>query len=210
MAASALFIVKAASSSFMVVGSESEAFGLLIVIGMSVGFVGDYLLDMKYIVTNQKSRDSLTLWGFRTFLVAHFFNASAVLSLAPVRQQLSVGTMALVAGAAVAMAAATIATEKLSQLNYGKFKQITFWYSVVIAFATLLAQASAWKMEVKSDLSAALSSLSLGLWLFMGSDVVLSHTYFGKDKNTTPYIIANYVLYYGGQWLIAGSASSML
>ncbi|MCQ2479088.1 MAG: lysoplasmalogenase, partial [Clostridia bacterium] len=47
--------------------------------------------------------------------------------------------------------------------------------------------------------------MSTGATLFFLSDLVLSNTYFGTNKDTRPYIVSNHALYYLGQFMIAMS-----
>jgi len=45
----------------------------------------------------------------------------------------------------------------------------------------------------------------IGALLFLLSDLVLSGTYFGTGKRRPVDVILNHILYYAGQFLIAGS-----
>lgn len=208
MAASILFLLKAVT---YVAGPPeySTTYRWLVFAGLSLGTFGDYFLDQKYSETSKDSNDRYTMWGFRLFFVAHLMNAGAVLSLSSVQKQSSMGLGAAVVGISVAAAAGVVLTEKLFGLTFGRFKLVTFIYSIAIAAATLIAQIASSKSSETAEEYVALNYLRIGLWLFVASDLLLSHTYFGKDKNTSPYVIGNTILYYGAQWFIASSVAAI-
>ena len=88
------------------------------------------------------------------------------------------------------------------KLHYGKMKGIVIGYGVLLFSTVLLsgslAMANGWQ-------NPTLNLFFAGGVLFALSDLVLSGTYFGVGKERPVDIISNYILYYGGQFLIAYS-----
>lgn len=203
MLTSVLFL--AITLCFLIIASVPLPYGWLVLAGLLASLAGDYFLDMKYLDTER--HDRLTFLGFGSFIVAHGFFTVAILSIPAL--QLPLSALLLIGLLALVFAVLVIATEKLFGLNFGRFKMISFGYGLVLSGITLLAGFAMLQSELTPQAMSGLRILFAGLVLFVLSDLVLSHTYFGDNKHTTPYIIANYLLYYGAQWLIAWSVGAM-
>ncbi len=101
----------------------------------------------------------------------------------------------------------TVALEKPLGLVYGNFKRIALVYGMLL-FSTVFVSGGIAFMYSFSNLS--MNVFFAGAVLFALSDLVLSGTYFGKGKDRPVDIIANYILYYGGQFMIAYSLSLLV
>ena len=88
------------------------------------------------------------------------------------------------------------------KLHYGKMKGIVIGYSILLFSTVLLSGSLALSMGWQNP---TLNLFFAGGVLFALSDLVLSGTYFGVGKERPVDIISNYILYYGGQFLIAYS-----
>ncbi len=172
--------------------SDHEGFGLLVVAGLVMGLLGDIWLDLKIIYPHDA--DTWTLLGFAVFFVGHVFYLAAAGSVAGVHVE------AVVAGIVgiVLVAAVVILGEKPMGLHYGKFKAVSLVYGALLFFMAAYTLASALLVGDMGLLVMGVGALS-----FLASDLVLSNTYFGLDRDGPAWTVANYVLYYLGQYLIA-------
>ena len=175
-----------------------DAYGGLILLGLVGGFIGDYFLDMKYVTNSKVKSDQFTFNGFYAFIISHFFNVLAMLIHFDGLDPISVILPSL--AVSLSVSGAVVAAESICQVRYGAYKAISFAYGSLLMFITCLS-------VVSYNTSGQPCSLymSLGLVSFLLSDLVLSQTFFGHGKNTSPFIVANYVFYYSAQWLIAQS-----
>ncbi len=101
---------------------------------------------------------------------------------------------------AIAASGVIILSGKPLGFMFGKFRMTSFVYGSALMMTTFssfsalyLTGETMWYM------------MSVAGILFAASDLVLSATYFGRGKDTPPYIILNHVLYYAAQYLIASS-----
>ena len=92
--------------------------------------------------------------------------------------------------------------EKPLKLKYGKFKLISFCYALCLfgtcSFSLFLAIQNGFQIQT-------LNMIFIGAILFAVSDLVLSGTYFGENKDRPIDFILNYITYYGAQFTIAFS-----
>lgn len=89
-------------------------------------------------------------------------------------------------------------TKYVMKLNFGKNIAITFAYTFILYFVTVLA-------VVLACYNIAFLSLAIGFVLFTLSDLVLSMQYFGDKADSNACQIANHTLYYLGQIVIAST-----
>ncbi len=197
-----VLITKAAASVFFIstacaalaVNSMALNYGLLVIIGLVCGLLGDIWLDLKYVYL--QDREVYLYAGFYSFFVGHLFFLAAIFS----HYNWTAVTLVLSIVPALIGAAATVAMEKPMKLIYGKFKLTCFIYGFI-----LMAVAASSIVAAVVTGETVWIFMSIGGMLFVLSDVMLSGTYFGEGKNTPVYIVANHVLYYAAQFVIASS-----
>ncbi len=184
---SLLFIAVAVSA-----GSAS-ALGSFVVLGLVCGLLGDIWLDLKYVYPAQDG--IYTYAGFASFGLGH------ILYVAGLLRHYGAGLFLLPAFAlAAAGAAAVLLTEKPMRLRYGPFKPVVLGYGFLL-FSTVFVSGAL--LLVRGG--AATAVFFAGSVLFAVSDLILSGTYFGEGRERPADIVANYLSYYGGQYLIACS-----
>ncbi|MBF0597190.1 lysoplasmalogenase [Faecalibacter rhinopitheci] len=172
---------------------ENINFGLIIIVGLIFGLIGDIFLDLKTIYPIES--DIYTFLGFYSFLIGHFVYIGYFLP----SNTLSIMENSLVFAIAGIVVFLVLATETPMKLNYGRFRIITTIYAFILSFVTVL---SLWIGLKTSELSYSI--FGVGMILFLISDLILSQIYFGrKDKNWM--ISANYIFYISAQYLIASS-----
>ena len=85
------------------------------------------------------------------------------------------------------------------KLKYGKFKGVTAAYSIVFGMSIAAAFCS-WYF---GGMAPQALVMTIGLVVFLLSDLVLSGTFFGQGKDRPVDYILNYIFYFGGQFTIA-------
>jgi len=168
-------------------------FGVLL--GQVFGLMGDFWLDMKDMYLEHK--DTYIFSGFICFLIGHLFFIAGLLKTYganwDTRQYL------LILGGGAVLCGGVLLTEKPMKLAYGKFKGITAAYSAVFG-ASIAAAFCSWYFGGKNPQPLV---MTIGLVIFLLSDLVLSGTFFGKGKDRPADYILNYIFYFGGQFTIA-------
>ncbi|HQL81988.1 MAG TPA: lysoplasmalogenase family protein [Spirochaetota bacterium] len=190
--ASVLFIATACAA--IVMNLQEYAYGLLIVLGLVCGLLGDIWLDLKYVYP--QDNDTYLYAGFYSFFTGHLFFITAIF----LSYKWTPWTMAISVIAALIGAAGATLMEKPMKLSYGKFRATCFIYGFI-----LMLTASSSVVAAFATGETAWIVMSAGGVLFLLSDLVLSGTYFGEGKNTPAYVVANHVLYYAAQFVIASS-----
>lgn len=171
--------------------------GVLIILGLIFGLLGDIWLDLKYVYPEQD--DIFTYAGFASFSVGHIlFIAGMLLRYGPEGKPLYIILPILLA---ILVSAGNIMMEKVMKLDFGKMRKIVFGYGAIL-FSTVLVSGSlalyhGWQVTT-------LNIIFVGSILFALSDLVLSGTYFGGKERPVD-IILNYLTYYPAQFLIAFS-----
>jgi len=197
-----VLVMKAAASVFFIstacaalaVNSMALSYGLLVIIGLVCGLLGDIWLDLKYVYP--QDRDMYLYAGFYSFFTGHLFFLAAIFT----HYNWTALTLALSIVPALIGAAATMAMEKPMKLIYGKFKPTCFIYGFI-----LMAVAASSVVAAFVTGETVWIVMSIGGILFLLSDFMLSGTYFGEGKNTPVYVVMNHVLYYAAQFVIASS-----
>lgn len=165
--------------------------GVLIVIGLILGLIGDIVLDLKLIYP--KDNDFYTYFGFGSFIVGHLFYIGYFL----LNYHLQVLDYSFIFGLVGMMVFLVLVTESPLKLNFGKFRLISSIYAFVLSFVTLLLLWTSFRFE-----NYGMLIFGIGLISFLISDLILSHSYFGKEEK--PWmIVGNYLFYYVAQYIIA-------
>ena len=179
-------------------GGALPILGAFVVPGLVFGLMGDIWLDLKFVYPADDA--PLTYAGFAVFGAGHILYQLGLLLQFPVGER----SLWLLAPLVLALAGAVgnAALEKPMKLRFGRMKSVVIVYSFLLFLTVLLAGTLAllhgWRVP-------ALNVLFAGTVLFMISDLVLSGTYFGEDRDRPVDRALNYLTYYPGQFLIAFS-----
>ena len=209
----ALFLKASASLTFvmcaitaLLMAPENNRYGILIVIGMMFGVLGDIWLDLKYV--QKEHEEAYTFAGMITFLIGHLFYIAGILSVYP---EFVPWQICLAVFSAVGVTVLTRILGRNKEYNYGKVNGLVFVYSIVtmlivtlclnarncFVFLPMLQGADAPEYFWKFVLMTAATVL------FALSDLVLSYIYFLKDGNTSKNVVINHSLYYVAQLILA-------
>lgn len=167
----------------------------LIILGLLCGLFGDLWLDLKNM--HPQGKDIYQFIGMGSFLASHLFFAPAFFLISEKQyKQVLCGI-----GIGLLFAIAVMLLEKPMKNNYGKFKLITFFYSLTIGASSGISVI----VFFKSGFALAQMFLMIGMICVLISDVILSGTYFSTGKDRPVDIISNHALYYIGQFFVASS-----
>lgn len=205
----ALLLKAAVSTLFVAVGfcgwytatrlrGMAAPMGALTVLGLVLGLQGDVWLDLKYVFPEKNA--PFTYAGFAAFGVGHVLFLTGLLTQFYLPGNLWRLLVPFVLGGLLSLA--NLALERPMKLHYGRMKPVCLVYGFLL-FSTVLTAGSLALLHGWQE--QTLNLFFLGAILFALSDLVLSGTYFGKGRERPRDLIANYVLYYGGQFLIAFS-----
>ena len=187
-----LFVLLALVATYK--SNKFDAFNLLIIIGLLLGLLGDIFLDLKYIDTTRTK--GYTYGGFISFGIGHILFIIAMLLM--YRTSIPFTILAIIL--TIILSIATILLEKPLKLKYGEYKIISFLYALCLfgslSFSLFLNISNRFQI-------ASLNMLFIGFVLFVISDLVLSGTFFGENKERPIDFILNYITYYGAQFTIA-------
>lgn len=193
-ATSIFFILTAVCG--IVKNSASWKYGLLIVVGLVFGMLGDIYLDQKWVYP--KDMKQYLYAGFICFGIGHLFYIPALVTTAHIGMKLMV--IPVIAG--IVVAAGNLVLEKTMKQKFGQYKAIVTVYSFILAAMVATAVVAAFVSKHPAFIVYAIGSV-----LFLVSDLVLSPMYFGEGKNTPTNFIVNHVTYYLGQYMIAFSVA---
>lgn len=184
----------AAAACFVTIGiigyltKTTDSFGLKLMIGLIFGMLGDILLNLRFVVGEEKGQ-KVFLIGIVAFLVGHILYLAALIPLTT-----HVG--ACVAIGAVLAAALLAYIFKTMDVKMA-FKIFGVFYLGAVIIMTVIAIDVAAVMQSMRSIEYA-----IGAVLFMVSDIVLIfNTFSGKTKFSMR--ITNLSLYYIGQMMIA-------
>lgn len=190
------------------IGAHFSPHAALIILGLLCGLFGDLWLDLKNI--HPETKDTYQFFGMGSFLASHFFFIPAMYCMSEMLSeyfppekwyQKNIWQMLVGIGFGLLFAIGVMVFEKPMKVHYGKYKLITFFYSLTIGASTGFSAA----MFIGSGFETAPMFLMIGMALVLISDVILSGTYFGEGKDRPVDIISNHVLYYVGQFFVASS-----
>ncbi|MBO6046971.1 MAG: hypothetical protein J6P61_04370 [Erysipelotrichaceae bacterium] len=171
--------------------------GPFITLGLLCGLLGDIWLGLKHVFPMHDRL--LTYAGFLSFGIGHLFYMTGMIMQFFHHES----WLYLIVPFLLAIIASLInafVLEKPMKLNYGKMKPTVIIYGILLFTMMLMSGCFSLMYHCRS---LSLNIIFIGSILFTLSDLVLSGTYFGKGQHRPIDIIANYVLYYGGQYLIA-------
>lgn len=196
-AAVSLLFLAVAVCAWQLAAPTRSLLGVFVILGLACGLLGDVWLDLKYVFPAEDT--AFTYAGFLCFGIGHLCYMAGLL------QAYSAGSGWYPAVAALLAALASmgnILLERPMKLHYGRMKPVVLIYGALL-FGTVLISGSLALLH--GGRAMTLNLFFVGAVLFALSDLVLSGTYFGEGKERPADLIANYILYYGGQFLIAFS-----
>lgn len=184
----------AAAACFVIIGvtgyltKTNDSFGLKLMIGLIFGMVGDILLNLRFVVSEDKGQ-KVFLLGIVSFLIGHILYLAALIPLTN-------HTLACVVIGGFLAACLLIYIFKTMDVKPA-FKIFGVFYLGAVIIMTVIAIDVAFTIQNIRSIEYA-----IGAVLFMVSDIVLIfNTFSGKTKFSMR--IANLSLYYVGQMLIA-------
>ncbi len=178
--------------------SQNMEYGILVIMGLIFGLLGDVWLDMKYVY--KQHNHIYTYAGITCFIVNHIFYVPAV-AFKYGEGEFEWWYAVINVVAAVTMAAITIALGKPMGINYGRYKKILFVYGILLSGTMFTAINGIFYKGVSKDLVM----LSIASILFTLSDLVLSNIYFKHGGNTKLNVVINHLLYYAAQFMFAST-----
>ncbi len=171
-------------------------YGLLLLMGMIFGLLGDIYLDQKWIYPEHDGKYLYA--GFLVFLVGHVFYVCAMYTKIAAYGFKPIHFL-YAALIAIVVDVCNLAMEKPTKQNYGSYRPIVIIYTFFVGCTPGMAIVS---MFV-SHFEPAFIMMSVAGALFLLSDIILSPMYFGKDRNTPVNFVINHVTYWLAQYLIA-------
>ena len=186
----------AASLAFVMLGvmgyekaSVDTVFAGKVLTGLCLGMLADVLLNLRYLF--QKNGQKVFLLGILVFLAGHVMY---IVALAPRNNGLLLSLVIAVVLAAALLwwVFKQISAEKAFKI-FGVFYLGTIMIMTCVAIGVLI-----------SDPQVYSSLFAIGALMFLGSDIILILNTFGSESKNS-LRIANILLYYTGQLLIATS-----
>lgn len=191
---SIFFILTAAAGIFN--DPSSREYGVLIIVGLVFGMLGDIYLDQKWVYPNDMKKYLYA--GFVSFGIGHLFYIPAMVKAA----NLELKYLAIPAVAGLVVAVGNLLLEKPMKQNFGEYKAVVTVYGFILSFMAATAVTCA---AVTGQIMFVV--FAAGGVFFLISDLILSPMYFGEGKNTPINFVLNHVTYYLGQYLIAITVS---
>ena len=173
---------------------------IFIVAGLVMGLIGDIVLDLKVVYLRSPEEGAYLTGGMAAFAIGHILYLVAILTYFTSRVISWPVIGICVAVAAVCAFAMVFGGEKLMKFDFGKFTV----HSIVYAFFLLFMGAigiAAWVRGKASNPHVPI--FSVGMILFLLSDVVLTQMYFGGKAKDKLLCVINHGLYYAAQICIA-------
>lgn len=166
----------------------TDSFGLKLMIGLIFGMVGDILLNLRFVLGEDKGQ-KVFLLGIVSFLVGHILYLAALIPLS---------SHALICAGIGAVLAAVLLTYIFKTMDVKlAFKIFGVFYLGAVIIMTVMAMDVAMVMQNVRSIEYA-----IGAVLFTVSDIVLIfNTFSGKTRFSMR--ITNLSLYYIGQLMIA-------
>jgi len=190
--ASLVFVVLGFMS---LLGSNYEATCTLITLGLVFGLVGDILLDLK--VMHPEKSDAYLNTGMMAFGAGHVMYFFAIVTYISDKVVTGYGWVVLASLVfALLVGALIVRFAPQLKMDFSGYKVQNWLYSSVLIFMTLISLFLAFIVPQAGMLAA-------GFILFLASDLILSMQYFGGKQESAGLTIANHVLYYFAQIMIA-------
>lgn len=173
------------------------------VAGMVFCLLGDVWLDLKDFEHADRVgyQRYFMFCGFSSFMIGHLFFIVGMASA----YRLPGWAWPVAALAGLVIAGANLFLERPLKLNYGPYRTILAAYSTVIGVATVIPIAAAIHVASEPGHSWQPLIFSIGMVLFLLSDLVLSQIYFAAPEvasRTVNYVL-NYLFYFGAQYTLA-------
>ncbi len=187
---------------------------MMVIIGLTLGMIGDFTLDMKIVFKSlkgvysaaEKDSDTFTFAGMAAFGIGHILYISAIGVLYPAS---ALNILWSFLAAVVFGVAVIVVASKVMGMQFGKFLIPSIIYVCLLSWFLALTVATG----ITEGMSTDLILLICGSALFLLSDLVLSMTYFSKPEDykktgalapdSRLMISVNHVLYYAAQFCIA-------
>lgn len=183
-----------AAACFVTIGvfgyltKTTDSFGMKLMIGLIFGMVGDILLNLRFVVGEEKGQ-KVFLLGIVSFLVGHILYLAALIPLTT-HVGACVGAGAILAAVLLAYIFKTMDV-KLAFKIFG-----VFYLGAVIIMTVMAIDVAIVMQNIRSV------EYAIGAVLFTLSDIVLIfNTFSGKTRFSMR--ITNLTLYYIGQMMIA-------
>lgn len=186
--ASVLFIAVAVAGILSV--PVIEKWMIFILFGLVFGLIGDIVLDCK--VVYPESNAIYLTSGMLSFGIGHAMFFVAMLT----KYNFNLTVLFIAIAIALPLAFIIGFGGKLLRLDYGKFKA----HSIAYAFILIFMCAYSVGLFVVGEPTL---QISIGLVLFLISDLALSTMYFGGKLTSKPLIAFNHATYYAAQICIA-------
>lgn len=170
-------------------------YGLMIVMGLVLGLLGDIWLDLKWIYP--KDIKYFLYGGFIFFLLGHMCFISAIVII----NQIMIKDFLLCLIAPAAVAIGVLVLEKPLKLDFTGYRFICAFYGSFLAMTFAVSLTSL----IQSGGGTSQILMTIGSLAFLLSDLILCNTYFGNNKTSKPYIFLNHLFYYTAQFMIAMS-----
>jgi uncharacterized membrane protein YhhN len=201
---SLLFVVLACVA--VLIKPENSGYGMMFIIGMVLCTIGDIWLDLKYV--HKENDEQYTFVGIGSFMISHIFYLVGILMAYP---EFIGWQVALAIFSALSVSVIERLISKKTGFEYGKFKTLTFVYSIVIMLTVTFSlngmNAFGWLPMLGGaempDVLPRFVTMNVGTLIFALSDLALSIAFFKKNGNTKANVIWVHITYYLAQYLLA-------
>lgn len=168
-------------------------YGLLILVGLVFGMLGDIYLDQKWVYPDDNKKYLYA--GFITFGIGHLFYMTAI----AVRAQLKLTQVLLGCCVGLVVVIVNVFIEKFTPQDFGEYRPIVMLYTLLVGSTPGVALMAA----IATHGDPAFIVFTVGAVFFLISDIILSPMYFSEGKNTPINFVLNHVTYYIGQYMFA-------
>lgn len=186
----------------MFISNNFSTYAITMLIGLVMGWVGDYFLHAK-------PTNAFFVTGFTSFLIGHLFYIGAYVKALPrlFPDYKMFNAPEIIVGLVVI--AAALINAKVIKVKFSPkvVKYAIAVYFVIITFMFVKASAlgfNYWQNGGEHGIICFLV-LTLGSLFFVLSDATLGIISFGGQKKNYPLKIFNIVTYFGGQVMLASS-----